>query len=884
MTTFLALSIVGIVVGCIYALSATGLVVTYLTSGIFNFAHGAVGMIAAFAYWRLTAQEGWPAILALPFILFVFAPALGILIDTLIMRNLHSASEEVRVIVTVALMLFLLGIGSWIWDPGVPRTIPRFFDPHQVRIFDVNVTVHQIVVVLAALAVAVLLRLFLFRTRIGVALRAVVDAPDLAAYFGATPGRVRMLGWAMGSSLAALAGVLLAPLVTLDILLLTLLVINGYAAAIVGRLKSLPMTFAGGVALGLFESYLVGYAPSGILSQLRPTIPVIFLYVALLIFPQSRLRVGRVLARRATKVPTLRTSLIAAGAFVVGSWILANSLSGTNLFTFGRGLVAALILLSLVLLTGYGGQISLAQWTFVGFGAFAMGKIAGGNSLFGVLAAVAIGAAVGAISALPALRLRGLYLALTTFAFADAMTAIFFNNNNVFGQGGALKVGRVLVDGNTAFVVLIAVVFAAAAVGVLAVRRSSFGRRLMAMSDSQVACATLGMSLTWTKVIVFAASAGMAGLAGVLFGGLRGSVGSNDFSVFNSLGLFLILAIWGVDSIVAVFLAGISYSMLSVLQTHFPDIRNLPFLLTGLGALGLARNPDGVVAQITDYVERLKALWRRRSGAGEKADAPSAPIAEGELAAPLAVATRNGSGNGHVGPIPALELIDVRSGYGRIEVVHGVDLVVPQASVFALLGPNGAGKSTLLRVASGGHPVWSGCVHVAGVHVNGAAPEGMARLGVCTVPEGRSIFANLTVAENLRMMTYRKGVSEDDIEERAYSAFPPLAERRGQLAGTLSGGEQQMLAMARAVATEPKVLLLDEISLGLAPRIVAQLYEHVAELKERGLAILLVEQFVQTALGVADFAAVMSQGRIYRMGETSDVTDAVSAAYMGAVG
>jgi branched-chain amino acid transport system permease protein len=878
-TTFLAFTVVGIVVGCIYALSATGLVVTYITSGIFNFAHGAVGMIAAFTYWKLAVDEGWPAILALPFILFVFAPLLGILIDVLIMRNLHAASEEVRVIVTVALLLFLLGVGDWIWDPGVPRTIPRFFEADHVRVFSLNVTYHQIIVVIAALAVAVILRLFLFRTRIGVALRATVDAPDLAAYFGAAPERVRMLGWAMGSSLAALAGILLAPLVTLDILLLTLLVINGFAAAIVGRLKSLPLTFAGGVALGLVESYVVGYAPGGVLSQLRPTIPVIFLYIALLIFPQSRLRVGRALSRRTTKVPTLRASLIGAALFVGAAWIAASTLSGTNLFNLGRGLVAALILLSLVLLTGYGGQISLAQWTFVGFGSFAMGKIAGGDSLFGVVAAVAFAGAVGALSALPALRLRGLYLALSTFAFAVAMTAVFFNNNNVFGQGGALKVGRVLLHGNSGFIVVVAVVFAAAAVGVLAVRRSSFGRRLVAMSDSQVACATLGMSVTWTKLILFAASAGLAGLAGALFGGLQGSVGSANFDVLNSLALFLLLAIWGVDSIIAVFFAGLSFAYLSVLQTHFPDIRGLPFLLTGLGALGLARSPNGVVAQVSDNFAQVKAWWQGRERAR--------PVVEEiGLGAPVVVdaGSLNGGGNGHHGPVPALELIDIRSGYGRIEVVHGVDLVVPQGTVFALLGPNGAGKSTLLRVAGGGHPAWSGCVHIAGVHVNGAAPEAIARLGVCTVPEGRSIFANLTVGENLRMMSYRRGVSEAEIEERAYASFPRLSERRTQLAGTLSGGEQQMLAMARAVATEPKLLLLDEISLGLAPRIVANLYEHVAQLKEQGIAILLVEQFVQTALSVADFAAVMTQGRIYRMGETSDVTDAVSHAYMGAVG
>src|SRR5438270_2086753 len=555
MTTFLTLTIVGIVVGCIYALSATGLVVTYITSGIFNFAHGAVGMVAAFTYWRLVVDEGWPAIIALPFILLVFAPALGVLIDLLIMRNLHNASEEVRVIVTVALMLFLLGVGFFFWDPGVPRTLPRYFGDSHVRLFSLNILYHQIIVVIAAIAVAVGLRLFLFRTRIVVALRAVVDAPDLASYFGAAPGRVRLLGWAMGSSLAALAGVLLAPLVTLDILLLTFLVINGYAAAVAGRLRSLPLTFAGGVALGLLESYVVGYAPGSVLSQLRPTIPVIFLYVVLLIFPQSRPRAGRARSRRTTTVPTLRTTLIAAAVFVGASWIAVSTLSGTNLFNMGRGLVAALILLSLVLLTGYGGQISLAQWTFVGFGSFAMGKVAGGDSLVGVLAAVVFAGAVGAISALPALRLRGLYLALSTFAFAVAMTAIFFDNNNVFGQGGALKVGRVLVHGNSGFVVLVAVVFAAAAVGILAVRRSSFGLRLLAMSDSQVACATLGMSLTWTKLVLFAVSAGLAGLAGPLFCGLHGAVGSANSQGRTGPGTLPPRAARGVDSLMALLLA-----------------------------------------------------------------------------------------------------------------------------------------------------------------------------------------------------------------------------------------------------------------------------------------------------------------------------------------
>ncbi|MBV8560786.1 MAG: ATP-binding cassette domain-containing protein, partial [Acidimicrobiia bacterium] len=841
---------------------------------------GAIGMVAAFLYWDLTVQHHWNVLLALAVVILVAGPLIGLLIDVLVMRNLHSASEEVRVIVPVGLMLFIFGVGQWIWKPGQAYSLPRFFPADQVKVLGVYITYHQLIVIAVAIAVALGLRLFLFRTKTGVSLRAVVDAPELAAYFGAAPGRVRMLGWAIGSALAALAGVLIAPLVTMDHLLLTLLVLNVIAAAILGRLKSLPLTFAGGILLGLLEAYVVGYAPGKVLNQLHPTVPVIFAYVALLALPQVRLRVGRALARRSTKVASLRTSLIAGGLFVLASWLVASNLSVTNLFTFGRGLVYAIILLSLVLLSGYAGQISLAQLTFVGFGAFAMGKIAGGDSVFGLVAAAGLAGVVGAVSALPAMRLRGLYLALITFAFADAMTYVFFNNNAVFGNGGALHVGRVIFHGNVAFTVLIAAVFAASAIGVLAVRRSSLGRRLVAMADSQLACVTLGMSLTWTKLAVFTASAALAGLAGALFGGLQGSVGSLNFQVLNSLAIFLLLAIWGVDSMVAVFLAGLSYSLIFVLVPHVPSIPSLPYLLTGAGALGLAYSPDGAIRRIFAAGERVRDIWSGRRAA--------APEPEPATVVPLAVAGASGNGNGHwnghPGPTPALELIDVRAGYGRIEVVHGVDLVVPPATVFALLGPNGAGKSTLLRVASCGHPAWSGCVHIAGVHVNGAPPEAMARLGVCTVPEGRSVFANLTVAENLRMMSYRAGVTVDEIEERAYASFPRLSERRSQLAGTLSGGEQQMLALARAVATEPKLLLLDEISLGLAPRIVADLYEHVARLKEQGIAILLVEQFVQTALSVADFAAVMSQGRIYRMGETSDVTDAVSHAYMGAVG
>jgi branched-chain amino acid transport system ATP-binding protein len=235
------------------------------------------------------------------------------------------------------------------------------------------------------------------------------------------------------------------------------------------------------------------------------------------------------------------------------------------------------------------------------------------------------------------------------------------------------------------------------------------------------------------------------------------------------------------------------------------------------------------------------------------------------------------------GVAPALELRDIRAGYGRLEVLHGVSLSVPSGSVFALLGSNGAGKSTALQVASGDIRPSSGCVHVAGSHINGTSPERLARAGVCLIPEGRGIFPNLTVAENLRMATFAGNLDPSTVEERAFARFPQLANRREQLAGTLSGGEQQMLAMSRALVTDPDVLLLDEISMGLAPLIVSELYRLVAQLAADGISILLVEQFAHTALGVADRVAVLAQGRIVASGTPAEVSDLVSEAYLGGV-
>ncbi len=232
------------------------------------------------------------------------------------------------------------------------------------------------------------------------------------------------------------------------------------------------------------------------------------------------------------------------------------------------------------------------------------------------------------------------------------------------------------------------------------------------------------------------------------------------------------------------------------------------------------------------------------------------------------------------GGVAALALAGIHAGYGGIEVLSGIDLVVPAGAVVALLGANGAGKSTTVKVAAGLLAPTAGVVRVAGHDVTGAAAHDLARIGVCTIPEGRGVFPNLTVRENLWMATQVRGRLAE-VEETAYARFPPLGERRTQLAGTLSGGEQQMLALCRALVVDPAVLLLDELSMGLAPIVVQQLYEIVARVATEGISILVVEQFAQAVLGIADRAAIMVNGEITREGTPAELQSELSSAYLG---
>jgi branched-chain amino acid transport system permease protein len=619
MEAFLGLLVVGLVTGCVYALSATGLVVTYTTSGIFNFAHGAIGMIGAFAYWQLTVKWHWPVLVALAMVLFVLGPLLGALIERIVIRPLHGVSVDVTLVITLGLLLFFLAVANFVWDGAISRVLPEFFkDSKPVDVLGVNVTYAQFLIVLATIAVAVGLKLLFSRTRIGIAMRGVVDDPDLVAMTGQSPARVQQLSWAIGASLACLSSILIAPSTGLNATILTLLVINGYAAALVGKLKSLPRTAIGGILLGiLVQMYPVYIAPhvpffSVQADQLTKAVPMIFLGLLLLFIPAGRLRTSSAAGRIAPTVPGLRQSVLGAGGLVLVAVFMAGTLSSASLLLGSRVAVLALALLSLVLLTGYSGQTSLCVLTFVGLGAFAMGTFVDRSPL-GLLWAGLLAAAAGLVIALITARLRGLYLALATFAFAKGMDEGFFNFH--LGEGGNLPVQRINLPGidtnqESTYFILTVIVFAVAAIGVLAIRRGRWGRQLTALNDSPAACATLGINTTITKVVVFTASAGVAGVAGAMYGGMQGLVGFKDFAVLASLALLLALRVGGINTITGAVFAAIVIGTAGKTKenlTFLPDKLQLDYLFTGVTAVVIGRYPDGLGGVVSNLGHRLRA-------------------------------------------------------------------------------------------------------------------------------------------------------------------------------------------------------------------------------------------------------------------------------------
>ena len=311
---------------------------TYVTTGVFNFAHGATGAFAAFAYWQMRFDWNWPAPIALAVTLLILAPALALGLERFIMRRLEGTSDATKLVVTVAVLVATVGIIQTIWDPTQFRTTHELFGK-KFSIASIDIPYNDLTVLILAALVAIGLRILLYRTRLGVSMRATVDDRSLAVMNGARPDRASQASWIIGTQLASLAGILVAPKLNLAALPLTLLIVNAYAAAMIGRLRSLPMTFVGALIVGLANDLVVGYLPNvktgaQYLSGVRDVTPVAILFLAVLLLRQTKLRgSAKARTREISPTPTWGGSLIFVGIVIIAAIAATPVLGAGDLFS-----------------------------------------------------------------------------------------------------------------------------------------------------------------------------------------------------------------------------------------------------------------------------------------------------------------------------------------------------------------------------------------------------------------------------------------------------------------------------------------------------------------------------------------------------------------------
>lgn len=634
MDTFVGFTITGLVTAGIYAIVAGGLTLTHATTGIFNWAHGAFAAIGAFCYWQLTAW-GWPQPVALVACVGVLGPAIGIVVEAGIMRRLEGTSETTRMAVTLALLIGIVAALTWIWHPGTARNVTPMLGSGAFDVLGQRLPYYDVLVMAITAAVGVALWWLLYRHRAGVQMRAVVDDRSLLSLNGVSPVRTARLAWIVGTTTAVLAGVLIAPRTSLSATSLALLIMNAFAAAVIGRLRSLPLTVVGALILGLTTAYAQGYIGSNAdlpgwqyLIGLVNVVPAIVLFVALPFLPTERLRAARgQQTRELSTRPTWRGSTAMAVVVVVASIAVVPLVGAGDLHTMTQVWGLGLIALSLVPLLGWAGRLAVCPFAFAVVGALTYAHLTPGGALWGLVFAAAAAGVVAAALSLIAVRLSPLELALATAGFAITLdnwvldlppfTAVLrlpFTDVTLYRhqfdlfQGGSLQVARPTllgfdVGGDTAFFVFTAVVFALALLVLTAIRRSTFGLELSALKDSALGYETLGRSRRLTTVAVFALSGCIAGVGGALFAAAAQRPSPDAFGFFSGLSILVIVVIFGVSSLGSAIAAG-SILAAPFLTNLFPSLPQLTPALTATAGVGLGDNPNGAIAS------GLRPTWR----------------------------------------------------------------------------------------------------------------------------------------------------------------------------------------------------------------------------------------------------------------------------------
>ena len=759
-----------------------------------------------------------------------------------------------------------------------------------------NVGWDQTAIFIISLVLVAALDYFFRFVRMGMAMRAVVDDPNLISMTGESPARVRRWSWVIGTTFAALSGILLAPSINLDATVLTLLVVQAFGAAAIGYFSSLPLTYAGGLVIGVGAAITTKYVtamPS--LAGLPASLPFIILFIALIVTPRAKLARRRFVPSKSwteSWYAPWRVRLLFGGLFLV-LLCFVPAFAGDNMPVYSASVIDVILFLSLGLLIRQAGQVSLCQYAFAAVGAAAMSHFTttfGLPWLLALLLAGLVAVPVGAIIAIPAIRLTGVFLALATLGFGVLLQQMFYTQNWMFTTStlGVTAtrphVGSLGTDTGFYYVL---VAFAVLAVALtLAIRNGRLGRILHAMSDSPLALETHGATVNVARVIVFCIASFMAAIAGALTASLFHFAVGSEFDSFNSLTLVCLVVIITVGDPWYAIIAAFSLEVLPA-YINLGNINQYLQILFGVSAmlvpLSVIYFRQTAPQRLRGWAATLNGLLGGKQPASTRMEIPTAIKAQ--LATPI-----RGEG---------LEVRDLSVRYGGTAAVSHFDLRAPTGMITGLIGPNGAGKTTTFNACCGLVKPTSGHILLHGADVSGLGPSARARRGMGRTFQRVELFNSLSVRQNIaigreaimaggnpiRQFLSRRGDSKlvaAAVQQAA--SLTGISDLLDIPVSDISTGQRRLVELARVLAGPFDVILLDEPSSGLDGRETEAFGRILTTVvAERGVGILIVEHDMSLVRQICDRVCVLDFGQKIFEGTPGEMlaSAVVRAAYLG---
>lgn len=881
----------GLGVGALYAFAAQGLIVIYRGTGILNFSQGATAIAGVFLWWELRYENNVPYLVA-AFFGILLSSILGFLTHWLILRPLRKASSLIRVIATLAVFVTVQS-GVVIRYGSQPRQIPSVLPNDRIILWS-NVAISLDRIILLGLGVLSAAGLWLLyrSSAFGLATEAVSESEQSASAVGVSPNKIAVANWILGSSLTTIAGILVVPIITLQVTAMTGLVLAALAAALVADFRSFPIATAMAFLLGIGQAVVGRFTDQ---QGLGPSLPFVIVIVVL-VFRGSSLPSRDYFLREFPMLGSGRISWDWAlfGSGIVVFLMLTKSPKWIDAMTVS--LSVAVILLSIVVLTGYTGQLSLAQYSIAGFGAYTAGRIASifelsflPALLIGVVSAVP----VGLLFAIPAMRTRGLNLAIVTLGMGSTLELMLFKNRSYTGgvKGTSVKSPEVFgysIDSikypeRYGIFVLVLALFAVWVVS--NVRRGRSGRRLIAVRTNERAAAALGVDVVAAKLFAFSLASAIAALGGILVAFRVSSISYQSFTMFTSITYVGFALVGGIGQLLGPFIGG-SLAAAGVTQQIFQStwdgVGRWIQLISGIATLlTLLYYQDGIAAE---WVKIFRFIKRSRKwGRSYLIDLADVSVPADAVGAKFVVEAKS----------LRVERLHVR--YGAVVAVDNVSFSLQPGTVTGLIGPNGAGKTSLIDAVCG-FTSSEGTVNLNEHDIGTMRASKRAQIGLSRSFQALELFNDATVFENLSvaadpqdLLSYLKDLIRPNNPlfsspvVRAITQFG-LQDDLHRDVKDLSYGKRRLLAIARAVAMVPSVLLLDEPAAGLSQAESQNLAGLVRGLAvEWGMAVLVVEHDLNFVMGVCDEVMVLDFGKLIASGSPTAVQadPEVIRAYLG---